>query len=98
MPRILGGRNQDPLGLPILTLNAAFRGVLCDAYMRSDDFSPYGTQVKLFDLPANALLPKGAARPAKTGTVQVGPDQKAWIKILATSDSALPAGSMPALH
>ena len=52
------------------------------------DFSPYGTQVKLLDLPANAQLPKGAARPAKTGTVQVGPDQKSWIRILATSDSA----------
>jgi hypothetical protein len=35
------------------------------------DFSPYGTQVKLSDLPANAQLPEGAARPAKTGTVQV---------------------------
>ena len=54
------------------------------------DFSPYGTQVKLSDLPADAPLPEGAARPANTGTVQVGPDQKSWIKILATTDSAHP--------
>jgi thiol:disulfide interchange protein DsbD len=54
------------------------------------NFSPYGTQVKLSDLPANAVLPDGASRPAKTGIVQVGPDQKSWIKILATADSAHP--------
>ena len=54
------------------------------------DFSPYGTQVKLSDLPAGAQLPEGAARPAKTGTLQVGPDQKSWIAILATADSAHP--------
>src|SRR5580704_11034678 len=54
------------------------------------NFSPYGTQVKLSDLPAGAPLPEGAARPAKTGTVQVGPDQKSWIKVLATADSAHP--------
>jgi thiol-disulfide isomerase/thioredoxin len=54
------------------------------------DFSPYGTQVKLSDLPAAASLPEGASRPAKTGTLQVGPDQKSWIGILATADSAHP--------
>jgi thiol-disulfide isomerase/thioredoxin len=54
------------------------------------DFSPYGTQVKLSGLPAGAPLPEGAARPAKTGTLQVGPDQRSWIKILATADSAHP--------
>ena len=54
------------------------------------DFSPYGTQVKLSDLPADAPLPEGAARPAKIGIVQVGPGQKAWIKILTATDSAHP--------
>jgi thiol-disulfide isomerase/thioredoxin len=54
------------------------------------DFHPYGTQVKLSDLPADAPLPEGAARPAKTGTLQVGPDRKSWIRILATGDSAHP--------
>ena len=54
------------------------------------NFSPYGTQVKLTDLPADAPLPEGAARPAKTGTVPVGPNQGSWIKILVTSDAAHP--------
>lgn len=54
------------------------------------NFSPYGTQVKLSDLPMDARLPDGAARPAKTGIVQVGPDQKAWIQILAAADSTHP--------
>ena len=52
------------------------------------NFSPYGTQVELSDLPANAPLPEGSSRPAKTGTLQVGPDQRSWIKILVTADSA----------
>jgi len=54
------------------------------------DFSPYGTQVKLSDLPADAQLPEGAARPAKTGTLQVGPDRTPWIPILATAYSTHP--------
>ena len=54
------------------------------------NFSPYGTQVKLTDLPAGAPLPEGAARPAKTGTLQIGPGQKSWISILATADAAHP--------
>lgn len=54
------------------------------------DFSPYGTQVPLADLPADAPLPKGAARPAKTGTLQVGPDQRSWIRVLVTADEEHP--------
>jgi hypothetical protein len=54
------------------------------------DFSPYGTQVGLFDLPSDAQLPEGAARPAKTGTLQVGPTQRSWVTILLTADSAHP--------
>jgi hypothetical protein len=54
------------------------------------DFSPYGTQVKLSDLPSDAQLPEGATRPAKTGTLRVGLDQTSWIDILATADSAHP--------
>ena len=54
------------------------------------NFSPYGTQVRLFDLPSDARLPEGAARPAKTGTLQVGPTQRSWIKILVTADPAHP--------
>jgi thiol-disulfide isomerase/thioredoxin len=54
------------------------------------NFSPYGTQVKLSDLPASVQLPEGAARPAKTGTLHVGPNEKSWIRILVTADSAHP--------
>ena len=54
------------------------------------NFSPYGTQVMLTDLPPDAHLPEGATRPARTGTLQVGPDQRSWIRILATADSAHP--------
>src|SRR5579863_365670 len=54
------------------------------------DFSPYGTQVALADLPAGVTLPEGAARPAKTGVMQIGPDQKSWIRILATGDADHP--------
>jgi len=54
------------------------------------NFSPYGTPVMLTDLPADASLPEGAARPAKTGTLQIGPDQKSWVKILATADPTHP--------
>jgi thiol-disulfide isomerase/thioredoxin len=54
------------------------------------NFWPHGTEVKLSDLPADATLPEGAARPATTGTLQVGPDQKSWVKILATADSDHP--------
>jgi thiol-disulfide isomerase/thioredoxin len=54
------------------------------------DFSPYGTQVELTDVPADAQLPDGAARPARTGTLRVGPGRESWIQILATADSSHP--------
>jgi len=54
------------------------------------NFSPYGTPVKLTDLPAGATLPEGATRPARTGTVQVGPGQDSWIRVLATCDADHP--------
>lgn len=46
--------------------------------------------VQLTDLPADAQLPEGSSRPARTGILRVGADQDAWIKILATADSAHP--------
>jgi thiol:disulfide interchange protein DsbD len=54
------------------------------------DFSPYGTQVRLSDLPPDVPVPEGAAHPAKTGTIQIGPSPASWVKILATADSAHP--------
>jgi thiol-disulfide isomerase/thioredoxin len=46
--------------------------------------------VKLTELPADAKLPEGAIRPAKTGTIQIGPDQRSWVNILVTADPAHP--------
>jgi thiol-disulfide isomerase/thioredoxin len=54
------------------------------------DFTPYGTQVRLSDWPAGTPLPEGAAWPAKTGMLQVGPGRETWVKILAATDSAHP--------
>src|ERR1700733_7605942 len=54
------------------------------------DFTPYGTQVKLSDLPPDPRLPQGAIRPARTGILEIGPDQKSLIRILATADSGHP--------
>lgn len=56
----------------------------------SPNFSPYGTQVKLSDLPADAALPEGAVRPAKSGVMQVGPGQESWERILVTADAGHP--------
>ena len=55
------------------------------------NFSPKGTQVTLTDVAANAVLPAGAVRPAKTGVLEVGPDRRAWIPVLVTADAAHPA-------
>jgi thioredoxin len=54
------------------------------------NFSPYGTQVPLTDVASDTPLPEGASRPAKTGTLQVGPNQNSWITILVTADRAHP--------
>jgi thiol-disulfide isomerase/thioredoxin len=50
------------------------------------NFSPKGTQVPLANLSETAALPPGAARPAKSGVMKVGPDEHAWIPVLATAD------------
>jgi thiol-disulfide isomerase/thioredoxin len=54
------------------------------------NFSPKGTQVTLTPVSATATLPPGAMRPAKSGSIQVGPDKKAWIPVLVTADAAHP--------
>ena len=54
------------------------------------NFSPKGTQVALTDARASLALPDGATRPAKIGTVKVGPDNASWISVLVTSDPAHP--------
>lgn len=54
------------------------------------NFTPYGSPVELSDWPGRQPLPEGAARPAKTGTIKIGPGKQSWTKILATADSAHP--------
>jgi thiol-disulfide isomerase/thioredoxin len=50
------------------------------------NFSPKGTQVSLADVSAAMTLPTGAVRPAKIGKMAIGPDDSAWIPVLATAD------------
>jgi len=54
------------------------------------NFSPKGTQVKLADVPAGAPLPPGASRPARTGTIEVGPTERSWVGILVSAAAEHP--------
>ena len=54
------------------------------------NFSPKGTAVTLADVAPTMALPAGSIRPAKVGTLQVGPNERAWMKVLVTSQSEYP--------
>jgi thiol-disulfide isomerase/thioredoxin len=54
------------------------------------NFSPKGMQVTLAALAETARLPDGAAQPAKSGVMKVGPDQTSWVPVLAAADTAHP--------
>jgi thiol-disulfide isomerase/thioredoxin len=54
------------------------------------NFSPKGTQVTLAMAPADLALPPGAVKPAKKGTLQVGPGRDSWIPILVTASATHP--------
>lgn len=54
------------------------------------NFSPAGTRVALTPVGGTATLPPGAAHPAMSGTIQVGPDKKSWIPVLVTADAGHP--------
>ena len=54
------------------------------------NFSPAGTRVPLVDVPADAALPEGAVRPARTGTIKIGPGEASWLRVLATADAENP--------
>lgn len=54
------------------------------------NFSPKGTQVPLKNVPDGFPLPEGAALPAKTGLIKVGPGEASWIPVLAASDGLHP--------
>jgi len=53
-------------------------------------FSPKGMQVPLIDAEAGLVLPEGALRPAKVGTLKVGPWDRSWVRVLATADADHP--------
>jgi len=54
------------------------------------NFSPKGTQVPLSDAPASTALPAGSIRPARVGTIKVGPAESSWVRVLATADASHP--------
>ncbi len=54
------------------------------------NFSPKGTQIALTELPKAATLPPGAKRPARAGTMEVGPNRTAWLPILASAGTECP--------
>ena len=51
------------------------------------NFSPKGTQVPLTEVAADMTLPEGALRPAKAGTIKIGPSDRSWIGVLLTADA-----------
>ena len=61
------------------------------------NFSPKGTQINLTDLPAGRALPPGALRPARSGTIEVGPSKASWIPVLATAGAEC-KGDLCRLH
>lgn len=54
------------------------------------NFSPKGMQVTLKAVADSVALPPGAVRPAKTGSMLVGPDAKSAIPVLATATPEFP--------
>lgn len=54
------------------------------------NFSPKGMQVALKPIADTATLPAGAIRPAKTGTMLLGPDAKSAIPVLVTATAEHP--------
>jgi thiol-disulfide isomerase/thioredoxin len=74
----------------IVRVNMAYRAPGA-ADQPKPNFSPKGMQVPLKDVAADAALPAGATRPAKSGTIKVGPDQQSWIPVLITADASHPS-------
>jgi thioredoxin 1 len=54
------------------------------------NFSPYGTPVPLTPVAAVAALPSGSTRPAKGGSMKIGPTSASWIPVLVTADADHP--------
>jgi thiol-disulfide isomerase/thioredoxin len=49
------------------------------------NYSPTGTRVELAEVPPDQALPAGAAHPARSGVLKVGPTRESWIPILLTA-------------
>lgn len=54
------------------------------------NFSPKGMQVALTEAPASAKLPPGAVRPAKIGTMKIGPNSASYVRVMATATTDYP--------
>ena len=74
----------------VVRVQLAYRARGMDRSAPSPNFSPAGTRVPLTELPAGAPLPDGAARPARVGTIKLGPAEDAWLRVLAAADADHP--------
>jgi thiol-disulfide isomerase/thioredoxin len=54
------------------------------------NFSPKGMQVPLAPVSDAVALPAGAVRPAKSGVMKIGTDQRSWMPVLVTVSAGHP--------
>lgn len=73
---------------PIIHVPLEYRGPI-DGQPKPN-FSPKGMQVTLNAVADSFALPPGAARPAKVGTMLIGPDAKSAIPVLAAATAEHP--------
>lgn len=85
--------------VPSLTTSTAAQGQLVHVELAykapvagqpKPNFSPKGMPVPLLDVAATVILPAGAVRPAKTGKMKLGPNEAAWIPVMATATAEHP--------
>jgi len=83
-----GTKASDQAAAPTVRVELAYRA---PGTGPAPNFSPVGTQVPLADVPASTTLPAGAVRPARSGVLKVGPDERSWIGVLAAASADHPA-------
>ena len=83
-PHPIAALGQEPIIHTMLAYRAPGGGP-------TPNFSPKGAQVVLASVDAGAQLPAGTARPAKSGVIKVGLNQRAWIPVLAAASPACPS-------
>jgi thiol-disulfide isomerase/thioredoxin len=81
----LAGFDQEARRDQILRVDLAYRAPGTGPV---PNFSPYGTQVPLALLSAKTVAGAGAI--TKSGTIKVGPNAKAWLRVLAATDANHP--------